>query len=246
MLSVTKYIKLLGLILGVVVLNIFVLSPGLLGVEIGGTALSTAIGVTLLLASTLTLIYGSYTLLFKPPVTLPVKHINTHEDYVEALIPFRRVKALEDDITLALEQMDGIRRRKDTLLKVLNQRFVATELSYKKFASVTQEVEKLFYLNLRSMLNRLHVFDESEFKRVMSQKSTRFSRELLQEKTNVYHEYLSFMKSSLDSNEEILLKLDKLLLEISRLDSFEPGDIENMPCMQEIDTLIKQTKYYKQ
>jgi hypothetical protein len=43
-----------------------------------------------------------------------------------------------------------------------------------------------------------------------------------------------------------LLKLDKLLLEISRLDSLEPGDIENMACMQEIDSLIKQTKYYKQ
>ena len=41
------------------------------------------------------------------------------------------------------------------------------------------------------------------------------------------------------------MKLDKLLLEISRLDSLEPGDIDDMPCMQEIDALIKQTQYYK-
>ncbi|MNI88070.1 hypothetical protein D3C73_1453300 [compost metagenome] len=61
----------------------------------------------------------------------------------------------------------------------------------------------------------------------------------------MYSEYLTFIKSSLATNEEIMLKLDKLLLEISRLDSFEPGDIENMPCMQEIDSLIKQTKLYK-
>jgi hypothetical protein len=242
----TKYIKLIGLILGVVVVNILVLSPGFIGVEIGGSALTTAFGVTLLFASALVLLYGSYVLLVKPPVVLPVKQIKTHEDYVEALTHYRRVKALEDDITLALEQLDRMRKKKITLFNVLNERFEPTELSYKKFASVTQEVEKLFYLNVRSILNRLHVFDESEFNSVRSQKQTPFSRELLQEKTNVYNEYLTFVKSSLGTNEEILLKLDKLLLEISRLDSFEPGDIENMPCMQEIDSLIKQTKYYKQ
>ncbi len=241
-----KYIKLLGIIVGVVVVNILVLSPGFIGVTIGESALTTAFGVTLLFVSALVLVYGSYVLLFKQPVVIPIKQIKTHEDYVEALNQYRRVKALGMDITLALEQLDRMIKKKDTLLNVLNQRFEPTELSYKKFASVVQEVEKLFYLNVRSILNRLNVFDESEFESVMNNKSTRFSRELLQEKTNVYNEYLSFMKSSLGSNEEILLKLDKLLLEISRLDSFEPGDIENMPCMQEIDSLIKQTKYYKQ
>jgi hypothetical protein len=242
----SKYIKLIGLIFGVVVLNIVVLSPGFIGVEIGGSALTTAIGVTMLSASALGLLYGSYTIMLKAPVVLPVKQIKSHEDYVEALTRYRRVKTLEDDITLALEQLGRMKKKKETLLNVLNERFETTELSYKKFASVTQEVEKLFYLNVRSILNRLNVFDESEFEMVRSQKPTKFSPELLQEKTNVYNEYLSFVKNSLGTNEEILLKLDKLLLEISRLDSFEPGDIENMPCMQEIDSLIKQTKFYKQ
>ncbi|GGD51447.1 hypothetical protein [Paenibacillus nasutitermitis] len=242
----SKYIKLLGLIFGLAVLDILVLSPGFIGVTIGESALSTATGITLLFVSALVLSYGSYTLLFKSPAVLPIKQINTHEDYVEALNRYRHVKVLEDDILLALEQMDRIRKKKTTMFNVFNQRFDPTELSYKKFASVTLEVEKLFYLNVRSILNRLNVFDESEYARITGKKAASFSRELLQEKTNVYNEYLSFVKSSIGTNEEILLKLDKLLLEISRLDSFEPGDIESMPCMQEIDTLIKQTKLYKQ
>ncbi|MBP1995418.1 hypothetical protein [Paenibacillus eucommiae] len=241
-----KYIKLLGLISGVVVLNILVLSPGFIGVEIGSGAFATAFGVTLLFASALGLLYGSYVLLFKQPVVQPVKRITTREDYVEALTAYRSVKALESDINFALEQLDRLKKKNDTLFNVLNQRFDPAELSYKKFASVIQEVEKLFYLNIRSILNRLHVYDESEFESVRNQKSARFSRELLQEKTNLYNEFLAFMRDSLGTNEEILLKLDKLLLEISRLDSFDPGVIENMPCMQEIDSLIKQTKYYKQ
>lgn len=240
-----KYIKVLGLVLGVVVINIVVLSPGFLGVEIGESAFSTAFGVTLLFASALVLLYGCYSMLTTKPAAVPIKEIKTHEDYIDALTHYRRIRVLGDDIALALSQMERIRKKKDTLLEVLNQRFESTELSYKKFASVTGEVEQLFYLNIRSILNRLSVFDESEFESVMSQKATRFSPELLQERRAVYNEYLSFIKSSLSTNEEIMLKLDKLLLEISRLDSFEPGDIENMPCMQEIDALIKQTKLYK-
>ncbi|MMZ58991.1 hypothetical protein D1872_210010 [compost metagenome] len=241
----TKYIKVLGLILIIAIVNIVVLSPGLLGIEIGESAFSTALGVALLFASALVLIYGCYHFLFKKPVAIPVKEIKTHEDYLEALSHYRRIGALEDDVALAMSQMDRIRKKKDTLLDVLNQRFDTTELSYKKFASVTLEVEKLFYLNIRSILNRLSVFDEKEFESVMNQKTARFSSNLLEERKKVYSEYLTFIKSSLATNEEIMLKLDKLLLEISRLDSFEPGDIENMPCMQEIDSLIKQTKLYK-
>lgn len=242
----TKVIKLLGLIAGVAILNILVLSPGFLGVQIGGGALSTAFGITLLVASALALVYGSYVLLFKPPVVVSVKQIQTHEDYVEALTSYRRVKTLEGDISLALEQLGRMKKKMSTLLNVLNQRFDPNELSYKKFASVTGEVEKLFYLNVRSVLNRLAVFDESEYRRITSHPSSTLTPKLLQEKKNVYNEYLTFVESSLGTNEEILLKLDKLLLEISRLDSFEPGDIEKMPCMQEIDSLIKQTKFYKQ
>lgn len=242
----SKYIKLLGLIAGAAALNIVVLSPGLIGVGIGGSALATAFGVTVPIASGLAVYYGTYVLLFKQPVVIPVKQIKTHEDYVEALTGYRRVKALEGDITLALEQLNRMKKKNITLLNVLNQRFDPSELSYKKFASVTREVEMLFYLNVRSILNKLHVFDESEFENVMSQKSTRLSSELLQEKTNLYNEYVSFVKDSLGTNEEILLKLDKLLLEISRLDDLELGDIENLACIQEIDSLIKQTKFYKQ
>lgn len=245
-LTPSKLIKLFGLVIGVVALNIIVLSPGFLGIRIGESALSTAFAVSLLLASILGLIYGIYVVLVKKPVFIPIKQIKTPEDYEDALRQYKGVKALETDIDLALHQMERMKKKQETLLVVLNQRFDQGGLSYQKFASITQEVYRLFYLNIRSVLNRLNVFDEAEFESVMRGKTTQFSPQVLQEKTKVYNEYLSFMKNSINANEEILLQLDKLLLEISRLDSFELGDIEKMPCMQEIDSLIKQTKYYKQ
>jgi hypothetical protein len=67
----------------------------------------------------------------------------------------------------------------------------------------------------------------------------------MEDKLSVYNEYITFVKSATEDNEQILLKLDKLLLEISKFDSLESGEIEDLAGMQEIDALIKQTKYYR-
>ncbi|WP_152393823.1 hypothetical protein [Paenibacillus guangzhouensis] len=243
--SITNLIKLIGLMLIVAAVNILVLSPGLIGVQIGASALSTATGVTLLVASVWVLVQGIYQLLFKKPVVVPVKEMKTHEEYVEHLSRYRHIKGIDNDIHLALEQLERMRKRKSTLLEVLKQRFEETEMSFKKFASVAQSVEQLFYLNIRNILNILNVFDEAEYQRMLARKSSQFSSELLQKKANVYNDYLTSMKSSIANNEEILVKLDQLILEISSLDHIEPGEIEQLTCMQELDALIKQTKYYK-
>lgn len=242
----TRYIKMLGLCAGIAIVNILAFSPAVVGLRLGASALAAAFGITLLLISALALAYGSYIWLFKRPIVVPVKSLMTHEDYVEGLSRYRHLQSLKEDIEFALEQLDRLQKKKGTLLSVLGDRFEATELSYLKFVSVIAEVEKLFYLNVKSVLGRLQVFDESEYRSIFGPKPSSLSRELLQKKTSMYNDYLTFVRDSLGTNEEILLKLDKLLLEISRLDSLDPAQIESMPCMQEIDTLIKQTKLYKQ
>ncbi|KRE48880.1 hypothetical protein [Paenibacillus sp. Soil724D2] len=241
-----NHLKLIVIILCVVVFNIAVLSPGIIGIEIGGSALETASGVTIIFASILALSYATNMLIFKLPSVKPVKEIRTHNEYIDALTHYKGVKTLQSDIGLALRQLERLRKRMETLLGLLNQRFDPNELTYKKFTSVAQEVENLFYLNIRSILGRMHVFDENEYKIVMLKESSRLPSDLIAEKMMVYNEFLSFVKDSLGTNEEILLKIDKLLMEISRLDSLELADIEQMPCMQEIDSLIKQTKHYKE
>lgn len=244
----SRAIKLLGLIAVVAVLNIAILSPGLMGVEIGGdSVLETAAGVTLLFVSLLVVLYGSYALLFKPAAAIPVREIQTREDYSVALGHYAKIKAVKKDIDLALDQLDRIDKKKSALLDVLRQRFEPAEMSYQKFNSVIAQVENLFYANVRGILNKLNVFDASGLAKFAGQQSSaRFSSRIVQEKTELYNEYLSYVAGYIGANEEILLKLDKLLLEISLLGSMDYRDIDGMPCMQEIDSLIKQTKFYKQ
>ncbi|WNS45610.1 hypothetical protein [Paenibacillus sp. MMS20-IR301] len=239
---------LLGIIAGIVVLNIAVLSPGLLGVAIGGdSTLETAAGVTLLIVSLLIVLYGSYTLLFNPPVIHTAVALETREDYITALNRYRNVRVLSEDAALALDQLERIDKKKKILLQVLDGRFERTELSFRKFNTVIQEVEKLLYLNIRSILSKLSVFDAAEFAQFTGKKNTgRFSNALLQKKNTLYNEYFSYVKNCLAANEEILLKLDQLLLELSRLGSTDAAAALEMPCMQELTALIGQTKLYQQ
>lgn len=230
-----------------IIVNIAVLSPGLLGVAISGdSALETASGVTLLFISLLIVLYSSYSLLFKAPVILPASQPETHEDYITELSRYSRLKVLNTNITLAMEQSERLVKKNKTLLHVLTQRFDPSELSFRKFSSVVHEVEKLFYRNLRGVLNKLRVFDATEYSQFTGkQKHAKFSDSLVKKKNDLYQEYFSHISGYLNANEEILLKLDQLLLEISQLDNADYNTVEDMPCMKELTALIKQTKLYQ-
>ena len=243
----SKGLKLLILIVSVAIINVIVLSPGLLGIKLsGGSAIQTATAAAVLTATVLVLLYGIYRFYFQPPVTIPAKDLKTPEDYIRALTPYKDIQGLQNEITFSIEQIQRIKSKKASLWNLLNQRFDSSEISYKKFTSVIIQVEQLFYLNLSNILNKVHVFDEIEYKRVIEKDTSRFSEKILSEKAELYNEYTTFINIALNMNEEILLDLDKLLLEITKLNNFEIDDIDNMPCMKEIENLILNTKLYKQ
>ncbi|ALC90575.1 hypothetical protein AM500_12850 [Bacillus sp. FJAT-18017] len=242
----SRMLKLILLIFGVTLANVILLSPGFLGVKIvGGSALETSFGLTAMLVSLIVILYGIYEVLFKKLPAIHLNELKTNEDYVKALQLYQDIKVLREDILFALSQEMRLKKKKGGLLTLLNERFDKTELSYQKFTNVVSEVEKLFYMNIRNILNKVSTFDETEYESIIRKNTNRFSKEILQEKKELYNEYLSFVKNALNINEEILLDIDKLVLEISRLNTIDIDDIDNMAAMQEMDALIKQTKLYK-
>lgn len=249
-LPLSRLMKLVLLIAGVVLVDVIALSPGLLGTNIGGgSILETAFGVTLLVMSPIVLLYGSYALLLKPPVTAAVRGLATQEDFIDALRRFRSIKALKPDITQVIDQIERMEKKKLALFDLLGHKFDPGELSYRRFSNVIHEVNRLFYQYIRGIVSRLNVFDATEYDKFAgsgTRKPSWLSGKLLQERAALYQEYVTYITGSIGANEEILLKLDKLLLEISRLDSTDYEAIEAMPGMREIDALIQQTKFYKQ
>ena len=98
-------------------------------------------------------------------------------------------------------------------------------------------------MNLRGIINKLNVFDEEEYNQILN-KQTQFSRRIVDEKKKIYKEYIAFIEHSIEDNEQILLKLDQLVLEFSKFNSLEEKEIERMPAMQRIDELIGKAKFY--
>ena len=158
----------------------------------------------------------------------------------------RDLKTFEQTIDLLLDQIERLQNKNKIIRDILLQIFSASEMSYKKFDGVIAEVEKIFFMNIRSILNKMNAFDEDDYNFIRKKRdSGDFSEQFMKEKIEVYNEYITFVKAAAENNEQILLKLDKLLLEISSLNSVESGQLEQMAGMIEIDNLIKQTTNYK-
>lgn len=240
-------IKILILNVGIAVVDTIIFSPGLLHIRMGGTSiLGTAFGATIILMSIVVFAYGNYKLLAEKEKMIQASEIKTSEDCIEALKQSYDKKTFKKDIDNILEQIERFRNKKETIKDILLQKFSSTEMSYSKFESTVLDIENIFYMNIRSILNKLNAFDEDEYIIVSRNNGKKeFSNEILQTKLDIYNEYISFVRNAVDDNEEILLKLDRLLLEISKFNSMEDGEIENMSAMKEIDELINKTKLYK-
>ncbi len=101
-------------------------------------------------------------------------------------------------------------------------------------------------MNIRSIHNKMNAFDEDDYNSIRKKyEAGAFSQQVMEEKFKVYDEFITFVRAATEYNEQILLKLDKLLLEISDFDGVDPSQLEQMAGMIEIDNLIKQAKYYK-
>jgi hypothetical protein len=137
-----------------------------------------------------------------------------------------------------------LQKKRETIRKVLLQKFDITEMSYSKFESVISDIENVFYMNIKSIINKLNAFDETDYNRIRKNGEKKFSNEFVQTKMRIYGEYISFVRNAIEDNEQIILKLDKILLESSKLNSLEDGKIEDMSVMKEIDDLIEKMKLY--
>lgn len=171
------------------------------------------------------------------------KSANTLSSCIDVLRKNLYIEPFTQDITQSLEQVERFNKKCETINDILLQKFSPNEMSYKKFAGVLVGVEKVVYINLRSILNKISAFDYEEYKQLDSLEWN--NDKLAKEKMDIYKEYITFVDEATRDNEEILLKLDRLLLEVTHYNSVEDGDIMDMSAITELDELIKNAKLYR-
>ncbi|MDR1560405.1 MAG: hypothetical protein LBS84_12070 [Clostridiales bacterium] len=227
-------------------LNIIIFSRAFIGLEMfGQSALATAFGVMWIFLTIAVFLYGNYRILYTappPPQKIANSRFETLESCVVLLTEYinREGKVFDSSLQSMKNQLERMLRKERTITDILLQKFQATELSFMKFQGQINAVKKILCLNTRSVLNRLYAFDENEYEKSLS---TQPAGRHTEAKRALMNEYRDFLTQTIDYNEDILLKTDRLILELSKLN--DPEELNNMDALQEIDALIKNTKWYK-
>ena len=229
----------------IALVNIFLFSNAFLGLKLlSGTAFSIAASWTAVVLSGVVFITGNKALLATKETRFLMQGMNTLEDCLSVFKQaLQNGDAFDEYILQNMEQIKRFRRKYDTIHDLLKQKFSESELSYQKFSGVLLEVERVVFMNMRSILNKIAAFDMDEYE-TMIQKGV--SQDALsQEKLKIFNDYIHFVRKATNANEDIILKLDKLLLEISRYNSLEGGDVQKLPAMVEMDALIHNANLYQ-
>lgn len=179
---------------------------------------------------------------------------NVLRRYTRAVVVGKRAQA-------GIAALDNAKRKAAAFRAVLDKKFQPNSLSWEKFAVAANMTEDAILRNCASLANRVQVFDRAGYQGARKQElGHRSSTWRVQqggrveaaiidpaaaEKQRVLQAGLDEMDALLASNDRLLTELDKLTFELGKLtdaDSTADGD----RIVEEIRTLIDETKYYGQ
>ena len=231
----------------IVIINISLFSNALLGLSLlSGSVLSVSISWAAVLASVFAFLKGNSLILNKTESRLLMQNINSLDNCVYALkVAMHNGDVFDENISKNIEQIYRFRRKQNTINDLLLQKFSAEELSFQKFYGVLTNVENVIYINMRSILYKISAFDIDEYEAIQRNINSGIKQTVSQEKMDIYKQYIDFVNDATQINEDILLKLDKMLLEISRYNFMEDGDVLKLPAIKEMDELINNARLYK-
>ncbi|MBR3003427.1 MAG: hypothetical protein IKF38_07785 [Clostridia bacterium] len=229
----------------IVIINIIMFSNIFLGYSLfEGTALTIGASWATILGSIFAFFKGNLHILKKEEMHLLAQDVKSLDDCISVFQEaIYNGDVFDENIEKNIDQIKRFKRKNSTINDILLQKFSADEMTFQKFNDVLKEVEKVIYMNMHSIINKISAFDMEEYESIIKNKIDR--RTIPQEKLDIYDQYINFVNESTNINEEILLKLDKMILEISQYNTIEGGDIKKMPAIIEMDELIKNAKRYK-
>lgn len=240
-----KKLQLVALNGTIAVSNIVLFSKAFLGLSLfQGANITIVLAWLEIIISVLAFLKGNLMILRKENVHLLAQDV---KDLNDCVLVFEQAMdngdVFDENIVKNIEQIKRFKRKYETIDDILLQKFSADEITYQKFRDVLKEVENVIYMNMRSILNKISAFDVEEYEAIQKNKIN--IQSIPQEKLDIYNKYIEFVNESTNINEEILLKLDKMILEISQYNTIDSKNIRKMPVIAEIDELIKNANLYK-
>lgn len=227
-----KPIKLVIYNIAFIIIAILCFSDKMLGLgfDPGLGAVKFALSIALALFGVLMFFFGNYMILIMPDkISYKIDKLETINDCIAALYQCLRTDpAFKTEIQKAIQQLNTLQRRQESLTTLLEQNGVS-----ENFRSLHQTAHKAEFFalnNVKSIISRLIVFDNKEY---------------ASDPDNVdIASHRRFINEKLESTQLILKEYSELLLAVSAIGDTHRVDIDEIRDMTEaLNRVLKRDEF---
>lgn len=154
----------------------------------------------------------------------------------------RNKKVFTDIISYAQEQVKRYNGLFELLEKITDQIFEKNSLTYNKYINSASTIEKAIIKNDMQAKMLIDNFNNKEYLQLQDFDEDSDVEPYIFQRLELYENNIESVKKKIESNEELLLKLEELITEL--LDKKAKEDDSNI-AIENVNELIEQLKYYK-
>lgn len=234
-----KIIKIIIFNICLVLIDIILFSEGLIGLKINDiNVLKKSLAITLIFMNVICFIYINYKLLNSKAIKhdYNLNKIDNNTDYVNIISKLMNKKYYNNLLKLTLEQLNRINKKQKSLDYMLFQKF-GEEENGENFKKAIKDISESFFKNIKKIINIVSIFDQEEYNYLLERYKTLENIPI--ERKQLYEENDKYLKEIIKTNEEILLILDKLLIEMSKIGDIQESDEINIENMKDIINSMK-------
>lgn len=182
-------------------------------------------------------------------VRLDIDEGATVESISEVMADYAGDAVLGERAIAVVDTLESAERRRISLFAELDGTFQRGTISWDKFAGPAYAAHDAILRNSALLANRIQAFDSAGYLRLresmVSEGNDSHHSETRQRRWKLFHEMLDSLDTLQETNEGLLLELDKLATELSTIP--DPDQAEDSDqIIEEIRRLVDEAKYYRQ
>ena len=148
-----------------------------------------------------------------------------------------------EKLSAVAERLDLLDLRCGKIKDVIAGRFGREGLSYGKFTAPVEDLQEYIVKKTGSLVSRMHAFGEEEYGRRIGEFEKEHRVQEAEAYREVEQEYKAYAENTLSALDHAILMLDKLTLEISKL---EEADADKaLDIMADLEKTIRDTALYQ-
>ncbi|MBE5957551.1 MAG: hypothetical protein E7254_01640 [Lachnospiraceae bacterium] len=238
----TNYIKLAVLNLVIAFTGVICYSPGLLNLRPSDPGVLRP-GMSIFMAFVLIFMffYGNHSLLSEPKRSRVSKDsVNDMKKAGMLLKSYFTSRPLGDTARVASEQLRRMNNLFENTENIISEKFEKGSMSWSKYDSIVKSAEQSAVSNVVSMANRMQIFGDRDYEKLTRYKTDQIPDDIQEKQLELYEENLQKIKDAIALNEELLLKIETLMFELSS----EKDNEEHDEILEEIEKLTNEVKLY--